>query len=727
MNISETDIRKRTEVLVPTILLLFLTSFSAQAQQLQKPEVHCIALTEPIKLDGLLIEGDWSHAGTITQLAMVEPHEKGMPSFPTTVKILADQKNIYIGVICYDEDPDAIVSFSKARDSELEDEDNLKLIFDTYSDGRNGYIFAINPFAARYDALVSGNGESENPNWDGAWDARTQRDEISWSAEIRIPVSTLTFKKGLKSWGFNVERRIQRLLEVDRWTAISRDYMIGQTIHAGILSDLPRFNLGIGMTPRGSVVAKATNRAGDPTKYSWQPSLDITQRITSDINAQLTLYTDFAETEVDSRQTNLTRFPLLYPEKRQFFLEGADIFDFGLSLGRSFTPYYSRRIGLYEGIEIPLIAGGKVNGKINNTHFGGLVTRTSAKDTLVPATSMGVVRLKQNILRESSFGIIATMGDPGGRNRAWTSGIDFTYQTSTLGGNKNFLVGVWGLLNNREDLAGEKTAFGLKIDYPNDLWDWFLIYRRIGDAFDPSLGFVPRNNINLYQGKVNYMPRPENRIIRQHRYLFDYTVYTDLDNQWESYEVSISPFNALFESGDRFEINLRPSGEYLKESFEISDSVFIQPDTYHWMRYNMEAQTASKRSLNGMASWGFGGFYGGKLNQVRLALNWRLMSFLIMEFSYENNTGRLPAGNFTKELVAFRTVVNVSSNLNFSSFVQYDNDSGSIGSYSRLRWTFAPLGDLFIVFKHNIQQAIPERWNYDSSQLIVKLTYGLAL
>ncbi|MCK4747443.1 MAG: hypothetical protein KAT15_10420, partial [Bacteroidales bacterium] len=305
--------------------------------------------------------------------------------------------------------------------------------------------------------------------------------------------------------------------------------------------------------------------------------------------------------------------------------------------------------------------------------------------------------------------------------------VDFTYQTSTFRETKNFLIGLWGLLNNRDDLTGDKTAFGFKIDYPNDLWDWFLIYRHIGDAFDPSLGFVPRNNINLYQGKLSYMPRPENRFVRQYRYQLMYSFYTDLDNQWESYLVSITPFDALLESGDQIEFNLSPVGESLKQAFEISEGVIIQPGIYHWMRYNLEVQTASKRALNGMAAYGIGGFYGGRLDQMQLAMNWRLMSFLILEFSYENNVGRLPAGNFTKDLMAFRCVLNFSSNLNLSSFIQYDNDSGSIGSYSRLRWTFAPLGDLFIVYKHNIQEAIPERWNFESNQLIVKLTYGLAL
>jgi len=708
-------------------IAIIILCIQAVGQETEKPSLACITTYQPVRVDGWLNEEDWSRADSITALSMVEPVVNGTPSFQTIVKLLVTPQNIYLGIKCFDDQPDEIVAFSKARDSELANEDYLKVILDTYRDGRNGYIFAINPFEARYDALVSYNGEFENPNWDGAWDAQTQINGDNWSAEIRIPVSTLTYNKGLDSWGFNIERRIQRFLEVNRWSGVSMDYTIGQTRHAGLITQLPELNPGIGLTPRISVLARATHDGENKTNYEWKPSLDITQRITTDITAQLTVNTDFAETEVDSRQTNLTRFPVLYPEKRQFFLEGADIYDFGISLGHSLMPFYSRRIGLYEGKEVPILWGGKINGKVKNTHFGSLITQTGAVDSLVTGSKMGVIRVKQNILKESSFGMITTLGDPGARNQAWTTGVDFTYQTSSFGSNKNFLVGVWGMVNNREGLEGDKTAVGFKIDYPNDLWDWFVQYRRIGDSFDPSMGFVARKAINSYTGKVDFMPRPENRLIRQHRFQFMPSLYTDLDHQWESYRVFFAPLNASLESGDRVEFNIMPQGEFLKNPFEISDGVEIDPGGYHWMRYRLEASTASKRAINGMATYWFGGFYGGRLDQIDLRLNWRVMSFLVLEFMYENNIGRIPAGNFNKELMSVRTALNINSNMNISIFVQYDNESNSVGSYSRLRWTFAPLGDLFIVYKHNIQPDLEDRWAQDQNQLVLKLTYGLAL
>jgi hypothetical protein len=174
-------------------------------------------------------------------------------------------------------------------------------------------------------------------------------------------------------------------------------------------------------------------------------------------------------------------------------------------------------------------------------------------------------------------------------------------------------------------------------------------------------------------------------------------------------------------------MSFMPRGEYLKNPFEIADGVIIEPGGYHWIRYGAEVTTASKRAVNGEASYEFGGFYGGRLDQIELELNWRVSSFLVLEFIYENNIGRIPAGDFKKELLAVRTALNISSDLNVSLFVQYDNESSSVGSYSRLRWTFAPLGDLYLVYKHNIQPELEDRWAMDQNQLILKLTYGLAL
>jgi hypothetical protein len=444
-----------------------------------------------MNLDGRLTEPFWQNTDSINGLTMVEPEENAPASRKTIVKVAADNENIVIGIICYDS-PEKITAFTKARDERLRSEDNIKLVFDTFMDKRTGYIFSVNPFGARYDALIADRGEGENRNWDGIWNAVTYIGSYGWSAEFLIPVKTLGFKEGLKEWGFNVERKIQRLLEVDRWTGLKRDYRITNLVQAGTLTDLPEFDLGLGLVMRFSPQAGFHGEKGSDPVFDRDISGDVTKRLTSDISAVVTVNTDFAETEVDARRTNLTRFPLFFPEKRTFFLQGSDIYDFGVGLGYSVIPFFSRKIGLYEGQEIPIIFGTKLNGKVGKTNFGALFVRTDGKDTLVPPSNMAVVRVKQNIWKQSNFGIIATLGDPSGLKDSWLVGGDFTYQISDLFGDKNFIAGVWGLYNNRPALEGNKGAFGLKLDYPNDLFDISLTYRFIGDGFDPSLGFVPR-------------------------------------------------------------------------------------------------------------------------------------------------------------------------------------------------------------------------------------------
>jgi hypothetical protein len=278
-----------------------------------------------IHVDGRLDEPAWRDADSITGLVQVVPIEGAAATARTILRILVQPDAVIFGVTADDQDPTEIVSFTKERDGDLEREDHIRLVLDTFRDGRSGYVFAVNPSGARYDALVSNRGESENPNWDAVWEARTARTVTGWVAEIRIPVRSLIFGSGLDAWGFNIERRIQRLQETDRWASPQRDIAVTQTGRAGVLAGIPRFELGMGLSVRPAL----TGGGSVPARYARvegtaEASLDATQRVGPNLLASLTVNTDFAEAEVDARQTNLTRFPLFFPEKRTFFLEGAE-------------------------------------------------------------------------------------------------------------------------------------------------------------------------------------------------------------------------------------------------------------------------------------------------------------------------------------------------------------------------------------------------------------------
>lgn len=737
---------------------------------IERPTLRAGALLPDFQFDGLMNGPAWYSIGdSIANLITIEPEEGGEPAGRTIVKVLASSSEIVIGVFCEDANPKRIVAFSKARDSELAEEDHIVLVFDTFLDGRSGYVFAVNSVGARFDGLVIEQGEDVNSDWDTIWEAKTSRDDKGWQAEIRIPIKSLVFKKDLRTWGFNVQRRVQRLQETSRWSGANLDYEIYQTSRAGLLTELPDFELGVGLSIRPSLVGRAGRpqcstclpgqaEPGAGTEYDGDMSLDITQRLGANLLSALTVNTDFAETEVDVRQVNLTRFPLFFPEKRSFFLEGSDIFEFGRGLDEeTLLPFFSRRIGLIgrgedELVEIPINVGGKINGRVGNTNLGALVVNTRKVDSLnlgdvdediridVPTTTMGAVRLSQNILEESSIGLLATFGDQMGRSRSWSAGADFTYQTSSFLGDKNFLVSVWGLYNDREDLTGDKAAAGFRIDYPNDLFDINLTSVRIGDGFAPSLAFVPRNDVHIWSFTTEFNPRPPVPWLRRMFNEVSLTLFNNRANsRWESYQVAIKPFDWLFESGDQLEFSIVPEGDRPPEIFEVASGVDIPVGSYQWLRYAAGARTAQKRRVGASILWEFGNFYNGDLNTIEATVALKPSAFFAVEFSTERNTGTVRAlpedveeadpadlilTDFTEVLYGVRLLVNISSDLQISSLTQYDTESRELGSNNKLRWTFHPLGEIFIVYNHNMVRTDANRWRLVSNQLPVKIQYA---
>lgn len=698
-------------------------ALTAHAQPAAPPELRAGTLDVAHSIDGRLDEAAWASAGVIDVFTQADPREGAPASARTTVRVLAGPKALVIGIDCEQPPGVGIVSFNVRRDAGLTQEDHVRFVLGPFMDGRSGYVFAVNPSGARYDGIINPGGESDNPEWDGIWDAATTRHEHGWRAEVRIPFLTLSFNPDLRAWHFNVQRRIQGLLETDRWASAGRQYQVTQTSRAGLLTHLPEIDLGRGLSVRpalttgGGIPAPAA-----PFDGEFQPSLDVTKRLGANLLASATVNTDFAETEVDSRRTNLTRFPLFFPEKRTFFLEGDDIFAFGLGLDRDVLPYFSRRIGLVAGAEVPIIAGGKVNGRVGNTNVGALVVGTNRAGVVDDEAVMAVARVKQNIWRESWVGAIASVGDPVGGSGHWLAGGDVTYATSRLRGDKNFLVGVWGLATDQH-AGGDANAYGVKVDYPNDEWDIALNYKRIGRDFSPAVGFVPRPAVQLFSLGIDNRTRIGSGPFQQLVHEFRPFVATDLAGRWESYRVFFAPVNWRFRSGDRVEVNVNPVGERLVAPFEVSEGVVIAPGRYHWKQYRLEVGTAQKRRLYTQVTWWFGGFYDGTIDQVVWTGAWNPTALFTIEFSGERNLGRLPSGDFDQALIGNRIRLNVSPNLSVASYVQYDTITDSVGVNTRLRWTFRPEADLFVVYNHNIRSLV-DRWQLDSNQLVMKVQYA---
>ncbi len=688
-----------------TVLLLAVLALPASlpAQDEEFPQVRAGRIPADFVLDGRLDERVYDQVDAIRAFTLVEPEEGAAPSEQTVVRLLADAGALVIAVRCEDSDPSRLTARSVERDANLGGQDRLRILLDTYRDGRSGYVFSVNPLGARVDGLVAQRGESVDLSWDGIWQAKTSVDEGGWSVEIRIPIQTLGFRKGVKTWGFNIERHIPRKLELQRWSGARRDYALTQANRAGYLTDLPDFDLGLGLSVRPAGVVKYGRPDPDSrTDVRLKASLDVSQRLAPDLLLSLTLNTDFSDTEVDTRRSNLTRFPLFFPEKRSFFLEGSDLTEFGLGLNQDVIPFYSRRIGLVDGIQVPLEIGGKLNGRLDGTGIYGLGVHTGEEEPGIPQANQGVLRVRQHVLESGSVGMIATAGDPLGRDGAWTAGVDAVFQTSSFLGDRNLLAGIWGLMTDREDLdGGSRGAFGGKLDFPNDSIDLAFTFKRIGEDFDPSLGFVPRAGVWRYDAAVEKHFYPEIPGLQRLTWSVRPTLFTDLSGHWESHRTHVDLLSFRLKSGDGAEVHLQWQGERLEEDFEISPGVFIGAGEYQWKRYHSVVETAAYRplSLSGFYNWGE--FYDGTLDEVQLSLALNPLPLFTLSASFERNSGHLEGGDFRNDFYIGRLRVNISPDFNLLTLLQYDTESRNLGSFSRLRWTVTPESDVFLVYTYN--------------------------
>ncbi len=717
---------RRTARLVLMALLMPVAALAGG----RRARVHATLTRVPIHLDGLLDEPVWRQAGTIPNLTEQSPDPGAPNPYRTEVKVLVDQKHLYIGIICSDPDPSKIAIHTMERDGNLRGDDTVAVALDTFDDHRTGYVFRINAAGARQDGLISGP-EDVSLDWDGIWDARTSRNAHGWTAEIVIPAETLRFHPGQDQWGLNIERTVARDRTVLHWQGTTLDSMFYDFKRDGLLTGVGGLKQGKGLSisPWGLVRSDADLTTGHST-VQGDGGLDVTYNLTPDLTGVLTLNTDFAETEVDTRQVNLTRFPLFFPEKRSFFLEGSSLFTFGSGLHHDFIPFFSRRIGLYEGHQVPIVGGVKVLGRAGRWNIGALDTVTGSS-SVADGTNLFAGRVTYDVSDHLTVGTIVTDGDPDGIHSNALYGIDALWQTSTFRGNKNFSVGGWAARSAGDNPAGRHSGWGLKVDYPNDLWDLYFTFKDFGDGLDPALGFLPRPGTRWYQGGGAYQPRPHGGMfgwVRQFFFEAFATYVEDLSGHAESWRVFLTPFNIVTQSGDHAETNLAPQFERLDAPFEVAPGVVIPPGEYHFTRYRIQLESAPHRSWSiGNTVW-LGDFYTGSLTQWETYATYTTPSgHLRIRLTAENDYGHLPQGDFIQRLWQAKVAWAFTPDIILSSYTQYDSESGNLGTNTRLRWTFRPGNDLFVVWNHGWEHipGSPDRLSFQpvSNQLVVKLRW----
>ena len=691
----------------------------------QMPVIAARAISTKIDLDGKLTEPEWRDAPVI-KLTQQSPRPGEPTPFLTEAKVLVSKDAIYFGITCRDPNPKKIAIHTQIRDGDMKGDDTISIILDTFNDHRTGYFFQINAAATRADGLVS-NPETVSLDWDGIWDARTARNPDGWSAEIVIPSRTLSFTRGLDHWGLNITRYIPRERLSENWSSPTLDSFPYDMSRAGELIVGGGLEQGKGLEFTPYSIGK-TRRLYGISDRTWQGAVggDVTWKITSQLTSVFTANTDFAETEVDARQINLTRFPLFFPEKRAFFLEGSNQYDFGLGLNEEFIPFFSRNVGLLDGEPIPINGGVKLGGRIGKWNVAALDVQTRdtniAPDVAqdlglpsldVPGTNLLAGRVSYDVNENLRVGTIFTHGDPEARRNNTLVGLDAVWRTSKFRGDKNFLVGVWTATTQGDVPSGSKLGWGFKVDYPNDLWDCNAVLNQYGDGFEPLLGFLPRPAIRHTTVGCAYQPRPSKdgpfRWIRQAFVENEYERFTDSRGILESWNYFMAPINVRMESGDRFEFNWNPHGEILLAPFEIVPGVVIPPGSYEFTRWRFEAQSSEHRPLQfGNTTW-FGSFFNGHLTQWEDYVKWTSpRGHVQLGLSMENDFGRLPEGNFVQRLWQVQGAYAWNPNLVLTSFIQYDTTSQNVGTNTRLRWTIKPGNDLFIVWNRGWQRLITD-------------------
>ena len=667
-------------------------------------------------LDGSLQDDCWKQAEPFTGFRMVFPNPGDEPTERTELRVVFDEANIYVGVYGFDREPLKVCGNSMAHDGagEGKKDDEVRVLLDPFLDKRNAYVFIVNPCGARSEGLASG--EHANLSWDGIWDARSVLRPDGWSCEMQIPFKTISFKPGLASWGINVERYIARKQETDRLSGTTRNSLFYNPMEAASLEGIGGVKQGLGVTfrPYGIFAGDKDHAAG--TNAAWKPEagFDLYKSFTPNFIGAFSYNTDFAETEVDERRINLTRFPLYFPEKRTFFLEGADIFSYGGG-GESFSPFFSRTIGLSGESRIPLSFGAKVYGRLGETSLSILDvgTRAFADKGLslsLPAQNFFAARVYQNIMEESKIGLIFTNGSPTGERNTLT-GFDLTYRTSRFLGNQNFSSGAWFLYNWNETKSGHHQAFGLRMDYPNDLWDINSSYTFLGDSLNPGMGFIDRNGIQNYNLGFAYQPRPETGLVgdlvRQLFFELRFTFYWDLKGNLQTRQVFTAPLNIRTESGEHIEFNVMPNRDVLPHDFEIARGVILPRGPYNYLSYRAEFNSAPFRPWTVDVSWRFGQFYSGRYDDVSLGFGYKFRGFVSLALETEMVRGRLPEGNFNENVYQLKTDFFLSPDLGLMNYIQYDDVSKMLGTNVRLRWQISPGNEIYFVYAKNWER----RWD----------------
>ncbi|HET6629434.1 MAG TPA: DUF5916 domain-containing protein [Woeseiaceae bacterium] len=649
-----------------------------------RKEIRAIYTATPPVLDGRLTDPAWQDAAVVDDLHMVVPNEYAPPSEPSRIYILYDANTLYFAARFRDSEPDKVTANVMRQGDQSEGEDAFSIMLDPFNQGRNGYVFKINPNGVRSQAFYT-NVRDLNWSWQGIWRGAAARDGDGWTAEVAIPFKTLSFNPDNDAWGLNFTRWLGRRHERFGWVSHNHTQ---NPANSGQLAGLVGIEQGFGLDiVPGVSMSGVRNYTDGLTDTGLEPSVDVFYKVTPAMTAALTVHPDFSGTSVDTRRINLTRFDLFFPEQRKFFLQDADIFAFGAIEEEGPMPFFSRRIGLAaSGEALDIDVGAKLTGRAGGFDIGVLDIRQETPDHR-GTRSLLVARVAKNVLSESSVGMIVTKGDPISNLDNALAGVDFRYLNTRIGNNRTIIGSAWYQQSDTEGLHGNDAAMGIALELPSEEgWRAELEWREVQPNYYPALGFVDRTDVHESELELGYAWRPLGSRIRSVATNVEFTRVEKIGGDVESRNVEFTVLELENHAADDLELSYLMERERLTEPFEISKGVVIPPGDYAFNSYCVELATGEQRVL---ASGSFacdGDFYGGRRRSAGSDLIWRPNPHYQFGLGFEWNDIDLPAGSFITRLANLRADVAFTATWYWENFVQYDNVSDSIGINSILRW-----------------------------------------
>ncbi len=686
-----------------------------------------VRATEKITVDGKLEEPTWMLAIPATDFTQQRPHPGELATQRTEARFIYDDENLYVGIICFDSDPEHITVNSLQRDYPTQESDGLTVLIDSLHDRRSGFTFVTNPAGARRDQQISNDGQG-NLDWDGIWDVKTSRNSQGWIAEYMIPFTTLRFSSSpSQEWGLQITRRVPRINEEAHWSPLPQRYGNFRMSLAGTLIGLENIHQGRNLKVKPFVSAGITQSRGADGRMQtlqgltrlrdYDGGVDIKYSLTPSVTLDTTYRTDFAQVEADQQQVNLTRFNLFFPEKRDFFLENAGTFTFGP--GGNLVPFFSRRIGLSAaGTPIPIIGGARVSGQVNRYDIGFIAMKTGRLN-LTPSNNFLVGRVKRNLLRNSYIGTLVTSRDStlsGDHNRVYGTDAHFQFL-------QKLEFDSYVLRSDTPGRSGRNQARRFETGWKEEEYSVTAEYNEIEPNFNPEVGFIRRRDTKQYAGDFSWKPQlRKSESIRSLNFATAFDYYGGSGTGKVETRTSETTLGVLFETNASINFIINQTFDRLTNPLQIPSGnphVAIPAGDYKFENYTGNFTTNLRRKIGGNGAYSRGDFYSGKHKQVAGGLIVKPNYHLTMNLTYDRNRVDLTNGAFTTELIGAKVIYGFTPRAFVNAFIQYNADTHVVSSNIRFNWTHHPLSDLYIVYndtRNTITNQTRER------AFIIKLT-----